>query len=160
MKGHNFQYHNKPYRALAPQTVTDAATVNGDDISEPWRIGRQLSFILLGGALPAGITAATFTVQGKKISDGSYEAIKAGDGVTDLTFTAAKTIDAGELDGGRLLGTIPLNLLNLEAYSALRLSLTTAGTGAYLVAAAAVLSELVSFPAPGVVDDLFDKVRG
>lgn len=159
MKGNNFQYHNFPFRALAPQVVAGAATVNGDDIVEPWSKGRQLSFLLLGGDLPAGITAATFTVQGKRRDTGAYEAVKAGDGITNLVFTASKTIDAGELDQGRLLGTIPLHMLNLDNYSALRLSLTTTGTGNYSVAAAAIISDILTFPAVGFTDDLFAKVR-
>lgn len=159
MKGNNFFYHNVPVVCILPQTIAGAATVNGADIPLPWRIGRQITFILAGGDIPGTITAATFKVQGKLISTGSYEDVKDAGGTNNLVFTAAKTIDAGELDSGVLMGTIPFTDINFENYSAIRLVCTTTGTGNYLISAVGIISDLFTFPG-SKSDDLFAKVRG
>lgn len=160
MKGNNFFYHSACGRALAPQGLVDAGTANGDQIDYPWRIGRQITFIAIGGALVAGVTASTWTVQGLLASDGTtWEALKDASN-NNLVFTAAKMKDAGELDGGAVIGTIPFTDINLDAYKAIRLTVTDAGTGTHNIGAAYVISDLLTFPNTSKTDDLWSKVRG
>lgn len=64
LKGNNFHHANVVGLALAPQSLNNGAGT-GVTISEPWSIGRQISFILAGGAFAASSVGAC-AVQGLK----------------------------------------------------------------------------------------------
>lgn len=154
LKGNNFHHRHKVGVALVPQSVGQA-TVVGPAITEPWRTGRQVSFILLGGVLGAAV-AITAKIEGLKRSDGTtWEALKQNDGTTDLVFPTAKTADAAALENGALLGTVDVSRILGETYSAIRLSLAQATASVTaLVGAAYVISDVHEHPT-GQVDDLF-----
>jgi len=158
MKGNNFHHANKSGLALAPQSVNNA-TVTGPAIEEPWRSGNQLSFILLGGAFASGVDGA-MTVQGLRRDDGTtWEALKESDGTTDLAFTATLLDDAGGLEGGSVVGTLPFDSGGYEeTYKSVRLSYTESGSAAALIGAAYVISDLRG-KVSGQSDDLFSKAR-
>lgn len=157
LKGNNFFHNNKTGTALQPQSVSNT-TVAGETIVEPWRIGRQITFILLGGAFASSANGAC-TVQGLRRDDGTtWEALKESDGTTDLEFTATALDDGGALEGDRLLGTIDMGDIDGETYEAIRLSFEEDATAAMLVGAAYVISDLYARPS-GDTDDLFSKAR-
>lgn len=154
LKGNNFFHANSVGNAVDPQSI-NGATVAGNTILMPWRDGRQISFILLGGAF-ASSGSLTVDVQGQKISDGTWENLKENDGTTDLEFTETKMNDGGTLENGKLLGTIDFSRINGTVYKAIRLSVTEDGSAACLFGAAYVVSGLYNKPS-GDTDDLFSK---
>lgn len=156
MFGHNFHHHNVTGVALVPQSVNNN-TANGAAISEPWRIGRQLSFILIGGAFGTAVTG-TMKVQAQQRSDGSWVQLKAKDGVTDLQFDAALLADASSLENGSALGTLDLARLDADTYKAIRLVYVNAVAQAVLIGAAFVISGVFSTPS-GQADNLFSKLQ-
>lgn len=155
MKGKNFHHHNIVGLAVAPKDYNGVATV-GATIKEPWTKGRQLSFILIGGAF-ASSASLTCVVQGQKRSDDSWVTLKEHDGSTDLEFTQTKLDDTAEIEGGALLGTIPLNTIDVETYKALRL-LPTGSAHSQIFGASYIISDLYTSPS-GQEDDLFSKTQ-
>lgn len=153
MSGNNFQHEIKAGVALVPQSVANA-TINGATISEPWKIGRQISFILVGGAFAASATA-TCAVQGLKRSDGTtWEALLNKNGVA-VAFPAAKLADTAALENGSLLGTLPLRDINNATYKALRITFTAIhATATMLVGCVYVISGARRLPS-GQADELF-----
>lgn len=154
LRGNNFFHAVKFGRALAPQTVSNA-TVTGDAIVEPWKEGRQLSFIAVFG----DIAAATFTlqVQGRLRSDGStWEDVQVGG--TTLQFTSSKMTDAGAADGGALIGTLDLNVFDGETYEAIRLEGVESATANVPIGVAYVIYDLLVHPS-GETDEIFDTQR-
>jgi len=160
LKGNNFFHHNKVGSALLSQSIAAAATAAGVTISEPWRLGRQLSFILCAGAMGSS-SSLTCTVQGLRRDDGTtWEALKESDGSTNLAFTATDLDDAGQLEtDGYLLGTIDLGYVDGETYKAVRVSITNDGTPAVVMGAAYVISDLYRMADADGAADLFDKVH-
>lgn len=157
MKGNNFHHANEPGLALAPQSVTNT-TVNGAEIKEPWTRGRQISFILLGGAFAATVDGA-LVIQGLRRDDGStWEALKEYDGSTDLAFTETLLDDGGGAENAAVLGTVPLSDVDAETYKSMRVSFTESGNAAALIGVAYVISDLYRRPS-GATDDLFAKAH-
>lgn len=160
LHGRNFFHNNDVGTALVPQSIASAATVTGPAITEPWNRGRQLSFILLGGAFGA-TTSLAITVQGLRRDDGTtWEALKQSDGTTNLTFTEANLDDGDAIENGYVLGTVDLADVDSATYEAMRLSVTENGGGAntVLLAAAYSISDLYKRPS-GETDDLFSKAH-
>lgn len=155
--GMNFFHMVKVGVAIAPQSIS-GATVNGSAIVEPWKFGRQISFLLAGGAFASSSVGAC-TVQGRARSDGStWSPLKQSDGTTNLIFTATALADAGALEGGLLLGTLDLGDVNSETYEAIRLSYVESGSAAQLISASYVISGLYTQPS-GTSDDLWAKLH-
>jgi len=160
LRGNNFFHHNKVGNALLPASIAAAGTGTGTTISEPWRRGRQLSFILLAGAM-GGSSSLTATIQGLRRDDGTtWEALKESDGITNLAFTPANMDDAGQLEtDGYLLGTMDLNHIDGITYSAVRLVLVNDGTPAVVAGAAYVISDCYRLTDGEGSADLFDKLH-
>ena len=161
MKGNNFQHQIQHGLALETQGVGTGGVITGKTIKEPWRVGRQISFLLVGGDHGAAATA-TCKVQGLKRSDGTtWENLKESDGTTDLEFTASKLADTAELEDGTLLGTMHLSTVDGSTYEAMRLLYTRGAQAVDVeIGAAYIISDLYTVPdAQGLKDDLFAKSR-
>lgn len=148
----NFQHSHLCGLALAPQSVNNAV-VNGAEIKEPWSLARQLTFIVTGGAFGTAATG-TLKVQGLKRSDGTtWEALKDKDG-NDLAFPVADVADAGPLENGCVIGTLPLGRVDGVTYKSVRLVYDNDVAVAVLIGASYVLSDLYVEPS-GQADRLF-----
>lgn len=148
----NFHHSHLIGLALAPQSVNNAV-VNGAAIAEPWSLGRLLSFILIGGAFGTAATG-TLIVQGLKRSDGTtWEALKDKDNAT-LAFPVADLADAGPLEAGAILGSVPLGRVDGITYKSVRLVYDNDVAVAVLIGAAYVISDLYAEPS-GQADHLF-----
>lgn len=154
LKGNNFFHATVTGNAVDPQSISNA-TVAGNTISEPWKTGRQISFLLLGGDF-AATGSLTVDVQGQRIDTGAWENLKEDDGTTDLEFTQTSMDDGGTLENGSLLGTIDVSRLDGTTYKAIRLNVTEENTAACLFGAAYVISDLYAHVS-GETDDLFSK---
>lgn len=163
MKGNNS--FRRTYRgvAIVPQSVT-TATVDGATITEPHLLGRQIMFVLLGGAIAATVTGIICRVQGQKRSDSTWATLKENDGTTDLAFTAAKIQDGTAFELGSIIGTVPLDKkrgtggFDGEIYKAIRLQFVAGGTGAALVAADYSISDIYAMRDDDGIDDIYAKV--
>lgn len=161
MKGNNFFHrvtHSSdatPFVALAPVTLNSGATAsaNGNTIKEPWKKGRQLSFIAILGAIAAG-SVLSLKVQGQKRSDDTWATLKEADGVTDLIFTATGLADND--DGKGVIGTLDLTRIDGTTYKAIRVLAANAAAFDALIGVAYVIFDLLRHPS-GTVDDLFYK---
>jgi len=143
--------------ALVPQSVNGAA-VNGATITEPWKKGRWITFIFIGGAW-AAVVDGTLAVQGLKRSDGTtWVAIKEADGTTALVFLATLLDDAGIGENGSFIGSLDLTAFDGSTYKAIRLVYTEGGSAAALVGCAYYISGLYSEPG-GDTDYLYAKTR-
>lgn len=154
---HTHTHHENVFAGVAfvPAAVDDSPAVNGPAISEPWRLGRNLAFHMLAGAM-AATDAMTITVQGLLRSDGTtWEAVKDKDG-NNLIFTVAKASDGAALENGHLLGTVDLERFDANTYKSIRLSAVNAVAQNVTLAAAYEISDLYSHPS-GQVDDLLSK---
>lgn len=160
LKGNNFFHHAKVGSALLSQSIAAAGTANGVTILEPWRIGRQLSFLLTAGAMGAS-SSLTCTVQGLRRDDGTtWEAVKESDGTTNLAFTPTDLDDAGALETqGYLLGTMDLNHFDGETYKAVRIVIVNDGTPAVVMGASYIISDLYKMSDAEGAADLFDKLH-
>lgn len=158
MKGHNFHHKTVTGLALVPTTINSGgtATITGATIVEPQQVGRQISFILIGGAF-ASSSSVTVVVQGQKRSDSLWETVKDKGGSVDLQFTATLMDDAQQLEAGRILGTVPLNYWKADTYKAIRLLATADAAADALVGAVYIISDLYK-EVSGMTDDLFDKL--
>jgi hypothetical protein len=155
-RGNNFHHAHTFGVALVPQSVSNT-TVDGPAIAEPWKTGRQLSFILLGGAFAATVDGE-FTIEGLKRSDGTtWETLLDGSGA-GLVLTGAKYNDAGALENGSLLATLPLDDVDSTTYKSVRITFTEGATAAALVAVAFVISDLYGRPG-GAADETFSLMR-
>src|SRR6185436_7779618 len=143
MKGNNFFHANKVGVAIAPVSIASGAAT-AVAISEPWKLGEQITFVLQGGAFAAGATA-TCVVQGQKRSDDAWENHKNAVG-TDIAFTPAKLAKSGALENGVLIGTIPVIDFDSSKYKAVRLLFTAGTANAQLISASYVISELRRVP--------------
>ena len=159
MRGKNFHYLIAALSAHIPTQTINNATVNGADIVEPWQTGRQVVFLVNGGAWPA-TTDFRARVQGKRRSDGVWETVKGKDGATDLEFTQAKLDDAGAGENGALLGTLYLNEVDSDVYSAVRLSLQNTVATAAVIGVTSFITDLQSHPPLVIVaDELFAQQK-
>ena len=141
--------------ALNAQTV-NAATVDGPAIVEPWRTGRQLAVILVGGTLAAG-SSGRFKASVRKRSDATWVALL-DKNATQIEFPVLKLDDAGALENGALVGTLDLDYVDSDTYNAIRFSYTSEGAQNQTVAAAYVLYDLYARPG-SQIDDLFGLQR-
>lgn len=139
--------------AFIPAVVSNTP-VNGVTISEPWQKGRNLALLLLIAAMTTN-DALTVTVQGRKRSDGNWEAVKDKDG-NNLTFTVSKTSDTGAGENGCLLGTVDLQRKYGTTYNAIRVSAVNAVAQNVVVAVAYEISHVFNAPT-GQADDLLAK---
>jgi hypothetical protein len=129
MINYNFVKNNEVRLALASQTVAAAATAQG-----PWipintgKTPRVLTLLIACRDL-ASVTVLKIGIDGRtRGSDGSTpEVINDKDG-NELVFTAAKTIDGAELEGGFLIGSIPLSKLP-DTIDAIRVDVRTVTGG-------------------------------
>jgi len=142
--------------ALGPLSLNNSVGT-GATIATPWKIGRQISFLLVGGDFAAG-GALTVEVEVQQISDDAWVNQPEGDGTTDLEFTLAEIADTGTLEDGTLLGTIDLSDIDGNTYKAIRLLVTETATQAVVVGAAYIISDLYKHPST-TVDDLFSKTQ-
>lgn len=150
----NLHHMAQVVNALPPQSISNTS-VNGTVIARPWEKFRQLGLILLGGAF-ASSSSGLAVIQGQRIDDDSWEALKESDGTTDLAFTATALDDAGAAENGALLGTLDLNRVDSNTYKAIRVVFTAENANAQLVGIAAVLFDPIDWPT-GQADDLFYK---
>lgn len=155
LKGNNFFQKVVVGLALVPLARGSGVAGTGATISEPWKIGRQISFLLIGGAQGTAATA-TCVVQIQKRSDSSWESMldEAGNA---LTFTASKLADTAEIENGTILGTIDLSKVSATTHNAMRI-LYTRGAQAVNTdfGAAYIISDLYKTPS-SQTDDLFSK---
>lgn len=151
----NFHHDHLVGLALKPQSIT-SATVNGPDIVEPWVKGDTLALILLGGTFATNADAAV-RIQGKKRSDGNYVTLTDKNSAT-LQFPVTLLDDGGEAESAARLGTIPLEEIDAETYSALRVVAQESGGGAVLLGVGYVISGLRN-KVSGQVDDLFSLLH-
>jgi hypothetical protein len=143
--------------ALQPQSVT-SAVVNGETILEPWKKGRWLTFIFIGGAWAATVNGS-LEVHGLKRSDGTtWEALKEADGTTTLEFDPTLLDDAGVGEAGHFIGSLDLTHIDGSTYKAVRLVYEEDGAAAALVGAAYYISDLYTQPG-GDTDYLYAKTR-
>jgi hypothetical protein len=155
MKASNFYENNIVGVALKPGNVA-ATAVDGETISEPWKKGRQISFLLQAAAMTTN-DALTITVQGLKRSDGTtWEALKDLN-ANDLTFPTAKTADTKALENGVLIGSLPMAKLDADTYKAIRISAVNGAAHNVVCSALYVISDLYAYPS-GMVDDLIAEV--
>lgn len=151
MKGNNFGQQVRAFVCISNAAVNNT-TVDGSAINEPWKIGHQMALIA-SAAIP-GASTLTIKLQGKKRSDGTWVDIvdKAASPAT-VKFTQAKIDDGGQVDGGVLLGTVPLDKLDSTTYSDLRVRAINGTASAVVLTVIALIVDLYSHPG-SEVDDL------
>ena len=138
-------------RCLDSQSIGQT-TVNGTAITAPWRKGRQISFIVNGGAFASGADGA-IVIQVQKKSDSSWVNMTDKDGNT-LQFPVALLDDAGGAESAIRIGTVDLSRVDGDTYKAMRVAFTNAGAGAMLIGIAAMISDLYAHPS-AQTDDLY-----
>ena len=145
--------------AVAPQSVASAATVNGVTIAAPWKKGRMISFLFLGGVFGA-TTAAIIKIQKQKISDSTWVDETRPDGTTVLRIPAARSNDASVLEAGALMGTLDMGPIDSDTYKAIRVTIVENGGGAntMLLGVGYLIHDLYTHPS-GMVDELFALQR-
>ena len=149
----NFHHNHIVGMALPSQSISNT-TVNGSTISKPWTKGRELSFIVNGGAF-ASSADAEIDIQVQEIDGGTWVTALDADG-NNLAFTATLYDDGGGGENAVVLGTIPLELIDSDTYKAIRVSVTESATAAVLVGVTYVISDLYE-TVSGQTDDLFGK---
>ncbi len=157
MKGHNFHYTIGSVGASVPPQTINNATVNGTDIVEPFRTGRQLVFFFMGGSWPAN-TDFRLRVFGKRRDTGAYDALLGKDNVTALEFTQTKLDDAGAGENGALIGTLYANEVDLETYGAFRVTLQNVAATAAIAGVGHFVADLYSHPS-ATPDELFAQQK-
>lgn len=141
LKGNNFWMSVKAGVAIKPQSI-GAATVNGETILAPWKTGRQITFILQGGAFSS--TSVGHCVLQVRNADATWEASDPA-----LAFTTSKLADSGALEGSYLLATFDFSdVVGLERlHDAIRLSYTQdTSAQTQLISASYVISDLFKHP--------------
>lgn len=157
MKGNNFHYTVGGVGVSVPPQTINAATVNGADIVEPFRIGRQLVFIFLGGTFAVG-TDFRLRVFGKRRDTGAYEALLGKDKVTPIEFTQTKLDDGGAGENGMLLGTLYANEVDTETYGTFRVTLQNVGAANGLAGVGHFIADLWSHMS-ATPDELFEQQK-
>src|SRR5262245_53287241 len=146
------------FKGIAAQSVSSITSIDGDAITEPWKLGRRLTFLWIFGAF-AGTASGLAIVQGKKRSDGNWENVVDKDG-NALQIPAAKLDDAGALESNPAWASVDLSNIDSTTYSALRARFTNEVAVAMLIACAYILDDLYEIPS-GQADEIRDlqKVR-
>lgn len=145
MPGRNPFHANKHGVALVPQSVNNA-TADGATILEPWKHGRWITFIFIGGAWAATVDGQ-LEVHGLLRSDGTtWEPIVGADGSTTLAFLVTALDDGGLGENGALIGSLDLTHIDGSTYKAIRLEYAEGGSAAALVGAAYYISGLYTEP--------------
>jgi hypothetical protein len=145
MPGRNPFHANKHGVALVPQSVNNA-TADGATILEPWKFGRWITFIFIGGAWAATVDGQ-LEVHGLARSDGTtWGPIVGADGSTTLAFDPTLLDDAGEGENGSFIGSLDLSAIDGNTYKAIRLEYAEGGSAAALVGAAYYISDLYTHP--------------
>lgn len=145
--------------ALAPQSIASAATVNGPTIVAPWKKGRAISFLFLGGAFGT-TTAAIVKIQKQKISDSTWVDETRPDGTTVLRIPASRSNDASALEAGALMGTLDMGPIDGDTYKAIRVTVVENGGGAnaMLMGVGYLIHDLYQHPS-NMVDELWALQR-
>lgn len=149
MKGENFNQRVKRELVLKP-TACNNTTVNGAWINEPWRKGRQITF-LVSLDLPAS-SSMSVKVIGKRRDNGNTD-ILVDKAAAEVQFPAAKLVVDGDAETKGLMGTIDLEDIKAETYSDVSLRFINAAVAAAVVEAQAIISDLYDIPS-NEVDDL------
>ena len=142
--------------AVVPQSVSNT-TVNGATILEPWRKGRQLVFIFLGGVFAASGNL-TIKVQVRDRAAGTWANVKDAKGTNDLEVTPTRIDDTGPLENGAPAGTIEMDLFNAATQDAVRLTVQESATAACLVAVAYIIYDVYEKPVNNT-DELLSRSR-
>jgi len=155
LRGNNVHSNVVLGNAIPAQSIANA-TVNGSTILLPWKTGRQLSFLFVGGAFAASASGRLRIQQRAKVA-GTWSTMKENDGTTDLEFTVALLDDAGTGENGLLLGTLDLSRVDGATYDAIRVTFEAEhATATQLVAVAYMISDLYSRPS-SQTDDIRAK---
>lgn len=142
--------------ALSTRDVNNT-TANGATISEPWKIGRQLVFILTGGAWGSGADGIC-KVQGRLRSDHSTWQDVQNVSASDLEFTQTKLDDGGAGEGASLCGTVDLERVDSTTYEALRITFINGASASQLVSVTSFIFDLYKHPGD-VTDELHAQQR-
>lgn len=155
MKGNNFWNRNSCGAALVTQTVNDTS-VNGATISKPWMRGSQITFIVNASAFPA-TTDVTIVFEVQEL-DGDWVALNQRDGTTQLAFPPTLYDDGGGGEGAVRIGTIPFELIDTDAYKAIRCVVANGAATAAIVGIAYVISDTLE-DVTDQTDDLWALTR-
>lgn len=170
MHGMTFHEAVVPGLAIAPQVV-QASDVDGNAIVNPWQTGRKLTFVAIAGALGAS-DAYTTKVQARRKGTTTWDDVQDETGAADLTFTASKFVDGGEVENGAVIGTVDLGRLktgtggNLPPvsgtqyeYDALRLTTVNADAASTAVIGFSYfITDLFTLPATTSDELLFSQI--
>lgn len=154
MKGNNFFERHVVLAHILPLSVNNT-TAAGAWIVEPWQKGRQLSFVLEGGAIGTASTG-TAKVQGRLRGTSTAVTLFEPDGTTELQYDPAALSDTAAFEGGALLGTLDLTRISSETYDAVRLLYDNDVAVANLVSCIAIISDLYEHPSTQV-DYLYER---
>lgn len=157
LKGNNLSQRLKVGNSIPAQSVSTITTINGSDIAEPWRDGRQVAFLFIGGAF-AGTASGRLKIQGKKRSDGTYADLVKPGTATVVEFTPTKLDDAGAGENGALLGVLDCADIDGVTYSAIRAVWDNEVAVAQLIAVGHMIYDLYERPS-GTTDELFAQMR-
>lgn len=137
MRGNNFFHANNSGVALAP-VVTGSGTSSGAAISEPWRKGRQITFILNCGVLGG---TATWKFQVRLRGTSTWKDIMdSASSPVDITVVFTNTED-----GTSKIFNLPLKDIDSDVYDAIRV-FVTATHATDVCTAAYVISDLIRHP--------------
>lgn len=143
LKGNNFHHMTKTGLALAPQSVTSGNAV-GETIVTPWNYGRQITFLIAGGAFAASADLTVLRVQVRDKDSGAWTNAVDKDG---STLNIPGTFDNdGDLEGKMIRATVDFSTIDGNTYDAIRIFATEAGGAAALIGAVYVISDLYSKP--------------
>lgn len=157
LRGNNLSQRVKIGNSIPAQSVSTVTQINGSEIAEPWRDGRQVAFIFNGGAF-AGTSSGRLRIQGKKRSDGSWEDLQSPNTATDIEFTATKLDDAGAGENGALIGVLDLADVDADTYSAVRAQWDNEVAVAMLISVTHLIYDLYERPS-ATVDEIFSQAR-
>jgi hypothetical protein len=148
LKGNNFGKMVVVGTSIAPRSL-NLSTANGVAIVEPWRTGRQVSFLLLGGDFP-GTTVLAINLQVRLRGTSSWVNLKKANGVTDIILSGTKFNDGGAMENGVLLAGLDVNRIPSDIYDAVRVNITNTVATAAFIAVAHVISDLYAEPSSQV----------
>lgn len=137
MRGNNFHHANVTGLSIAPVVVGNA-TASGATISEPWRTGRQLTFIIQVGVLGG---TATYSFEVRVRGSATWK---------DLMDSASTPVDVTVIftntqDGTQREATINLRDIDSDTYDAIRI-VVTATDATDAVGVSHVISDLYRKP--------------
>lgn len=158
LRGNNFFYQAKAGTSIPAQSVANA-TVNGNEVKEPWRDGRQLVFIMNFGAFAAS-ASGILKVQGLRRDDGTtWEDIQKADASGDLEVLQTKLDDAGAAENATLVGTLDLADVDGVTYKSLRaVFIAEHATATQLVSVSHFVFDLYERPS-AQADEFFAALR-